>query len=199
MLVTVAVLAGGRSRRMGAPKALAPLGGAPLIARPLAAAEAAGLAAIVVAKPDSPLPELDVPVVREPGEPTHPLCGLVAALEHVAAGCGDGGVCGEAELAAGAVVAVACDQPWVTGAVLSALAGRAEPLAVPLVDGRLEPFPGRYDARVLAALRAALAEEASLRATLAALGAAAVDLRPFGDPARLVASLNTPDELAAAQ
>jgi molybdopterin-guanine dinucleotide biosynthesis protein A len=198
MGVTVAVLAGGRSRRMGAPKALARLGGAPLIARPLAAAQAAGLPAIVVAKPDSPLPELDVPVIHEPPEPRHPLCGLVAALEHVAAGCADG-LCGEAELAAGAVVAVACDQPWVTGAVLAALAGRAEPVAVPLVAGRLEPFPGRYDARVLAALRAALAEEASLRATLAALETATVDLRPFGDPARLVASVNTPDELAAAQ
>jgi molybdenum cofactor guanylyltransferase len=198
MGVTVAVLAGGRSRRMGAPKALAPLGGAPLIARPLAAAQAAGLPAIVVAKPDSPLPDLGVPVVREPPEPIHPLCGLVAALEHVAAGCGSG-VCEEAELAAGAIVAVACDQPWVTGAVLAALAGRPEPVAVPRVDGRLEPFPGRYDARVLAALRGALAEEASLRATLAALGAAEMDLRPFGDPARLVASLNTPEELAAAQ
>jgi molybdopterin-guanine dinucleotide biosynthesis protein A len=198
MSATVAVLAGGRSRRMGAPKALAPLAGAPLIARPLAAAQAAALPVIVVAKPDSPLPGLDVPVVREPAEPTHPLCGLVAALEHVAAGC-DSGLCGEAELAAGAIVAVACDQPWVTGAVLSALAGRPEPVAVPLVDGRLEPFPGRYDARVLAALRAALAEQASMRATLAALGAAAVDLRPCGDPARLVASVNTPDELAAAQ
>jgi molybdopterin-guanine dinucleotide biosynthesis protein A len=37
----VAVLAGGRGRRMGAPKALAELGGAPLIERPLAAAERA--------------------------------------------------------------------------------------------------------------------------------------------------------------
>ena len=46
----VAVLAGGRGRRMGAPKALAELGGAPLIARPLAAAAAAGLDAVVVAK-----------------------------------------------------------------------------------------------------------------------------------------------------
>jgi molybdopterin-guanine dinucleotide biosynthesis protein A len=184
MGVTVAVLAGGRSRRMGAPKALARLGDAPLIARPLAAARAAGLPAVVVAKPDSALPELDVPVLYEPERPTHPLCGVIAALErHID----------------DAVIAVACDQPWVSAELLAALAARPEPVAVPRVGGRLEPFPGRYDARVLDTLRAALDEEASLRGTLAALGAATIDLAPFGDPARLVASVNTPEELAAAQ
>jgi molybdopterin-guanine dinucleotide biosynthesis protein A len=183
MPVTVAVLAGGRSRRMGTPKALVPFGGAPLIARPLAAARAAGLPAIVVAKRRSGLPELDVPVVFEPDAPTHPLCGVVAALETSGA----------------AIVAVACDQPWVTGALLAALAARPEAVAAPHVDGRLEPFPGRYGAPALPALRAALAREAPLRATLAALGAAPVDLAPFGDPARLVASLNTPAALEAAR
>jgi len=181
MPVTVAVLAGGRSRRMGAPKALADFGGAPLIARPLAAARAAGLPALVVAKRDSPLPALDVPVAFEPDVPIHPLCGLVAALERC-----------------GTVVAVACDQPWVTAELLAALAACPQDVAVPRVDGRMEPFPGRYAAGALGALREALAREASLRATLAAVGAAPVDLAPFGDPARLVASLNTPEALAGA-
>ena len=36
MSAVVAVLAGGRGRRMGEPKPLAELGGAPLVARPLA-------------------------------------------------------------------------------------------------------------------------------------------------------------------
>jgi molybdopterin-guanine dinucleotide biosynthesis protein A len=67
------------------------------------------------------------------------------------------------------------------------------------VGGRLEPFPGRYASAALPALREALAAEAPLRATLAALGAAPVDLAPFGDPARLVTSLNTPEALAAAR
>jgi molybdopterin-guanine dinucleotide biosynthesis protein A len=178
--VIVAVLAGGRSRRMGAPKALVALGGAPLIARPLAAARAAGLEAAVVAKPDSRLPPLDVPVWTEPATPAHPLCGLIAALAH------------------GPVVAVACDQPWLEPALLAALAAHDGP-AVGEVAGRLEPFPGRYDPAQLPVLREALASEASLRRTLERLSPARLDLAAFGDPLRLVASLNTPEDLAAAE
>jgi molybdopterin-guanine dinucleotide biosynthesis protein A len=165
---------------MGGAKAMIELAGAPLIDRPLAAARAAGLDAVVVAKRGTVLPELDVPVWIEPDTPSHPLCGLVAALER------------------GPAVAVACDQPWVTGELLTALATAPGP-TVPWVDGRHEPFPGRYDPSQLPALREALADEASLRSTLAALSPAKLDVTPFGDPARLVASVNTPAELAAAE
>lgn len=179
----VAVLAGGRGRRMGAPKALVELGGEPLIARPLAAAAAAGLEAVVVAKPDTALPALDVPVWREPAKPVHPLLGIVTALER----------------AGRPVVAVACDIPFVPAALLARLA--AGPEAAVFVGGRLEPFPARYERAALAKLRAALARGAALRATLAALEPqvlAEAELAALGDPARLVASVNTPGELAAA-
>ena len=168
----VAVLAGGRGRRMGGSKAMALLRGQPLIARPLAAARAAGLAAAVVAKPDTQLPELDVPVWIEPAEPVHPLCGLVAALEH------------------GPVIAVACDQPWVTADVLRSLAAHDGP-ALAVAN---EPFPGRYEPAQLPLLRAALEDEASLRATLARLAPPALGV----DPA-LVRSVNTREDLAAAE
>ena len=167
-----AVLAGGRSRRMGASKAAVPLGGAPLIARPLAAAAAAGLYAVVVAKPATELPPLDVPVWREPAEPSHPLCGLVAALER------------------GPVVAIACDQPWVTAELLRELAAHEGPV----VAAAGEPFPGRYEPAQLPTLREALAREASLRATLELLAPASL-----GAPHALLASVNTREELAAAE
>jgi molybdenum cofactor guanylyltransferase len=178
--VIVAVLAGGRGSRMGGSKATIELAGAPLIERPLAAARAAGLEAVVVAKRATVLPPgLGVPVWLEPDTPFHPLCGLVAALER------------------GPVVAVACDQPWVTGELLGALAAAGP--AVPWLDGRFEPFPGHYDTSQLPVLRDALAEEASLHATLARLAPMKLDLAPFGDPAQLVGSVNTREELAAAE
>src|SRR4051794_11932304 len=98
----VAVLAGGRGSRLGGAKATAELGGGARIAHVLRAAPA--VEPLVVAKRDTPLPPLDVPVWIEPDEPYHPLTGLVTALEH------------------GPCVAVACDQPWLTGELLGELA-----------------------------------------------------------------------------
>jgi molybdopterin-guanine dinucleotide biosynthesis protein A len=173
----VAVLAGGRGRRMSERKPLAMLQGEPLIARPLQTAAAAGLDAVVVAKAGTPLPELAVPVWHEPDEPTHPLLGIVTALER----------------AKGPVVAVACDQPYLTAELLARLA--AGPEAAVYAAGRLAPFPARYESAALPALRAALAREAPVRATLAALEPKPIEIADE----RVVASVNTPEELAAAQ
>jgi molybdopterin-guanine dinucleotide biosynthesis protein A len=163
------VLAGGLSRRMGRPKALVPLGGRPLIAWPLAAAAAAGLDAVVVAKPGSALPPLEVPVWDEPEAPSHPLTGLVAALER----------------AGGPVVALACDMPFVSPGLIARLAA-AKGVAAPAG----EAFPARYEPSALPVLRAGLAREAAVRAVLAELRAAPVEAAPeelvgINDPAAL--------------
>ena len=173
-----AILAGGASRRMGAPKAAVELGGRPLIAYPLAAAAAAGLEPVVVAKEATALPPLDVPVWTEPDEPRHPLTGVVAALERAGA----------------PVVAVACDQPWVTGALLGHLAAAGPGAAAVRVGGRLEPLPALYDPAGLDSLRESLGACTSLRAALEALAPTVIgDVDPD-----VVAGVNSPDELERA-
>jgi molybdenum cofactor guanylyltransferase len=179
----VTVLAGGRSTRMGEAKALALLAGRPLIAYPLAAARQAGLAAVVVAKPSSPLPALDVDAWHEPAEPVHPLCGLMHALARA---------CGRP------LVVVAADMPFVTGALLAWLAG-GEGTAVPTVDGRLQPLLARYEPSALEPLSQALAARTAMRDAVSALAPRLVDLSQFGDPGRLTFNVNTPADLARAE
>jgi len=183
----VAVLAGGGGRRMGAPKATATLAGRPLISYPLAAARCAGLEAVVVAKPDTPLPKLDAAVWAEPAAPQHPLRGLVTALERA-----DGQP----------VLALACDLPFVTPDLLAWLARLGGPAAIPRVGGRLQPLLARYDPGAVAHLTEALAGELPLSEAVAALRARPVveaQLRRFGPPSRLAFNVNTPAELAEAE
>ena len=71
-------------------------------------AAAAGRArAVVVAKPDTPLPPLDCEILIEPTSRLHPLTGLVAALDATAGR---------------AVVALACDMPLVRERLIAWLA-----------------------------------------------------------------------------
>jgi hypothetical protein len=58
------------------------------------------------------------------------------------------------------------------------------------VGGRLEPFPARYEPASLPVLRAALERQAPLRAALAELAPAEIEM-----DARVVTSFNTPEEL----
>jgi molybdopterin-guanine dinucleotide biosynthesis protein A len=167
------VLAGGLSRRMGTAKATVLLGGRPLIAWPLAAAAAAGLEAVVVAKPGSALPPLEVPIWDEPEAPSHPLTGLVAALER----------------AGGPVVVLACDMPFVSPGLIARLAA-AKGVAAPAG----EAFPARYEPSALPVLRAGLAREAAVREVLAELGAAPVEAT-----AGELVGINDPEALARAE
>ena len=205
----IAVLAGGRGTRLGGTKATAELAGRPLIEHAMAAAsEAAELTSaapsgssfggdarlvagaidvLVVAKPDSPLPELDVPILREPERPSHPLCGVAAALREA-----DGR----------AVVVMACDMPFVSPSLLAWLAGVADPLVVPEHGGLLHPLLARYEPALLPRLEAALAAEMPLQHTVASLGPRVIgsdQLARFGDPERLLFNVNTPADLERAE
>jgi molybdopterin-guanine dinucleotide biosynthesis protein A len=176
-----AILAGCRRSRMGVSKAASELAGRPLISYPIAAARAAGLEPLVVAKAASALPALDCPVVTEPDEPTHPLTGIIAALEHL----------GEP------IVAIACDLPLLPPELLAELASRSAPLALP-ANPRPQPLAARYDPELLPRLRAALIMDEPLVKLAAEIGGdtiATSRLRDFGDPETIFANVNDPAEL----
>jgi molybdopterin-guanine dinucleotide biosynthesis protein A len=186
----VAVLAGGRGARIGGSKASVALGGRPLIAHVLAAAREAAIEAVVVAKPGAELPILGEHVIEEPDEPRHPLCGILAALDYASERAPD---C--------AVVALACDMPFVPSALLRRLAALDGPVVLEL-DGAMQPLPARCTQAQRPELREALAHERSLRSALAAgspriLGEG--DLAEFGDPARLLFGVNSREDLASAE
>jgi molybdenum cofactor guanylyltransferase len=182
-----AILAGGRSTRLERPKATASLGGRPLLDYPLRALEAAGIETVLVAKRDTPLPPDAAPVWEEPDEPVHPLLGIVTALEQA-----DGR----------AVLACGCDLPFLTPELVAHIAGVDAPLVIPRAGGRLHPLFARYTAGLLPVLREALERESPLHETLIPLQPAIVDeqeLGRFGDPARLLFNVNTPEDLERAE
>jgi molybdenum cofactor guanylyltransferase len=171
------VLAGGAGARLGGSKATVELAGRPLISYPLAAFAAAGLEAVVVAKPATELPAVDVPVVLEPADPIHPLLGLITALDHA-----DGRP----------IVTSPCDTPFVTPALLNDLATARTTAAVH--DGkRLHPLLALYQPQDLTALQHGLSENASATSTSESLHPALIE----ADPA-ITFNVNTPAELVAA-
>jgi molybdopterin-guanine dinucleotide biosynthesis protein A len=195
-----AVLAGGRGSRLGGNKAEIELAGRPLISYPLAAIAAAGLEAVVVAKPgerQSPSrgsfrtyfvrkePRDEVRVLEEAAEPRHPLCGIVAALRM-----------------GRPVVAVACDLPFVVPGLIELLAEAPEPLVVSTLDGRPQPLLARYEPSLLSDLEAALEREEPLARTVESLGPHLLgedELARFGDPRRLLFNVNDRDDLREAE
>lgn len=181
------VLAGGVGSRMEGMKVCADLHGQPLIAYPLAAVAEAGLEALVCAKPGDELPPLDAPVLREPEEPRHPLCGIVAALR-----AGEGRP----------VVVLACDLPFVLAGLIRHLAELPEPLVVPSLDGRPQPLLARYEPSLLPHLEAALERQEPLARTVESLEPRVLDeevLARFGDPRRLLFNVNDPADLREAE
>jgi molybdopterin-guanine dinucleotide biosynthesis protein A len=183
--VRAAILGGGRASRLGGEKATADLAGRPLIAHPLEAARDAALDPLVVAKRGSSLPEVDCEIVREPDEPVHPLLGILTAIE----------------ACHGPVLILGCDMPFVTAPLLRWLA-ECEPPVVAEIEGRLEPLLAVYGSADAATLAAALEREAPLREAVERLEPLKVgegELVRFGDPRKLVRSINTEADLAEAE
>lgn len=163
-----AVLAGGRSRRMGTDKALISLDGVTLVERAVDALRSAGADPVVVIGGDRPAIEaLGLDAVDDvwPGE--GPLGGIITALRTVTTD---------------SVAVLSCDltaaSPLAVRRVADALADAD--VSVPVVDGRVQWLHAVWRRRGLAALESAFDD--GVRAPRHAVASLHVAHLPDGDP-----------------
>jgi molybdopterin-guanine dinucleotide biosynthesis protein A len=197
---TGVILAGGGATRYGGlPKGLERVGGERIIDRVAKAVRAVTDDLLLIA--NDPDAAAWLPGVRVAGDVRRAegaLGGLHAALTH----------------AEGDIVLVAWDMPFVSASLLGAMRALGEgdgvrdrvDAVLPESDGSrrgVEPLCAWYSARCLPAVTAAL--DAGDRHVIAFHDAVRTvcmgidEVRAFGDPARLFANVNSPDELAAAE
>jgi len=184
--VTLVLLTGGRSRRMGRDKASMVVDGRPLGMRPV---EALGALVVEVVIAGRPVPGLAGRLVADTVAGAGPLAGVVAGLRAV-----------RTPLA----VAVACDMPSLVPAVVELLLARlrgAPGLLAACCEGPrgIEPLPLALRSAAALPLEAALMRgERALRSALAgsALGVAGEpDWRPLDPEGRCFVNWNRPEQV----
>jgi molybdenum cofactor guanylyltransferase len=177
------VLAGGRSSRMGQDKALLLLDGRTLLERVAVEVESA-VGNVTVIGPPERYAQFKLRVIPDVVADSGPLAGLVSALRDT-----------DRDWA----LLAACDMPNVTSEMLRRLlsaAANSEADAVVCYTGRLHPLCAVYRHRLLAKAEAALARR-SLRMH-DFLASIQIDRWPVSE-SKLLANVNTPEELCAIQ
>lgn len=184
--LVVAVLAGGEGRRMGGVKALRLFRGAPLVAHALGLARRwSDQVVVAVREPGQVAGAVDAPLAFDRTDIPGPLAGLAAALDYAR------------DLGAGRLLTLPVDMPRLPLDLperLAAAMGPEHGVALPTIDGELQPVCGLWRVAALEPLAAYLAEgKSSLRGFAAACGLVAVE---FGaDAAPAFAGANSPEEL----
>src|SRR4051812_33842424 len=142
------ILCGGRSSRMGRPKAWLPFGGETMLQRVVRVVGEVVSPVVVVAAPDQDVPPLptDVEIVRDEVEGRGPLQGLAAGLSAL-------------EGKADAAFLASCDVPLLTPQFVRSVIGLVgdNSAAVPRVNERLHPLAAAYRLLVLPHVRDMLA------------------------------------------
>ncbi len=182
-----AVLVGGRSRRMGADKALLDWHGKPLAIHVGERLRQVCREVVLVGGAGRGYERLGLPWWPDPPglEGAGPMAGLVAVLRH-----------------APAVVLAACDLPHLDPRVLGRLiaaAGEAS-AAMPVVEGRVEPLVGVYRRPIVGVAQASIAARSGkMTDLLQAPGTRVIPGERLGPPeevARCFKNLNSPKDMA---
>lgn len=186
------VLCGGKSLRMGRPKAWLPVGDEVMLQRVVRVLRGVVAPVVVVAAPDQDVPPLpaDVGVVRDPVEHRGPLQGLAAGLAALHG-------------AADAAFLAACDLPLLKPAFVRRLIDLLgdDSACVPTVAGFAQPLAGVYRVGVLGPVRRLLAEDRravhGLLATVPTRLVRAADLVVADPNLDSLRNVNTPAAYAA--
>jgi len=149
MGVSAAILAGGKSSRMGTNKSLLLLDGKSVIERISNSLQDMCNECFIIANDQKPYEQLGMPIYQDDHPGQGPLAGLEAALIHA-----------KSDL----VLLAACDMPFADPAVYRLLLdqlGGAD-AAVPVYAGRMHPLSGLYRKTALPAVQSCL-EQGNLR------------------------------------
>lgn len=179
------VLVGGKSRRMGRPKALLPVGGRTSIEHVVDALNPV-TDSVVLAGDAEGLESLGVPFVADSRPGAGPLAGMEAAL---------------AAHGRDRNVVVACDMPCVTADLFRRLLGELGDFeaAMPETGGRLHPLCAVYSSACLAEITRRLdAGRNKVLDFAAALRLRVVALDAAGIPPETVLNMNSPEDVSAA-
>lgn len=184
------LLVGGRSARMGRPKALLSFDGEPLVAHLARRLGKRFPEVVVVAAEGQELPPIAARIVRDELPDRGPLGGLTSGLRAV-----------DAE----AAFAAACDAPFLDAELAFALAARlgTHEAVLPRFGGLYQPLHAVYRPRV-AERFAELVRRGELRAmeaalTLAPLVVEEVEIRAIDPEGLSFRNLNTPEDYDAAR
>lgn len=193
--ILAVLLAGGQNRRYGSHKALAKIGGLPMIDRGLSTLDQVCPEAVIVANDPEPYEYTGRPIRPDTRPGTGALGGILSALEWAADdGC------------EGALV-LACDMPFVPPALLSELVRRAERDGVSIAESDgprgLEPLCAVYGVGCLPEIRRAL--DRGERAVVSFFSDVPVRLldpsavKQFGRPEKMFFNVNRPDDRLLAE
>jgi molybdenum cofactor guanylyltransferase len=185
--ITVAIMAGGKSSRMGRDKSFVEFEGRPLIASVLAAVENLGAETILISNKPADYAHLGLPMFSDVHPECGPLGGIYTAVHYASHPH---------------TLVVACDMPWLNRELLAYMIGLRQEadVIVPRWEKYPEPLHAIYNKACLPPIEANL-QAGQLKIT-SFFGRVRVrfvergEIEGVGGNGRCFANLNTPEDLS---